>query len=91
LLKTNLLGKIILAPATNYYLLITTMPVPAKRRSKSKGRRNRAHLALAKIKTIKCSKCGKPTSPHRVCPFCGSYKGKEIVKLKVKKKKKEKK
>lgn len=66
------------------------MPVPAKRRSRSKLRRGRAHLALTKLKLIKCSKCGKPTLPHRVCLFCGSYQGKEIIKLKTKKKKEKK-
>jgi len=66
------------------------MSVPAKRRSRSKGKRNRAHQALIKKNLVKCSKCGKPTLPHRVCPFCGSYQGREIIKLKVKKKKEKK-
>ncbi|MDD2807689.1 MAG: 50S ribosomal protein L32 [Patescibacteria group bacterium] len=62
------------------------MPVPAKRRSSSKGRRGRANKGLAKKTLAKCSKCGKPTMPHHVCPFCGNYQGKEIIKSKVKKK-----
>ena len=66
------------------------MPVPAKRRSRSKGRRGRAHQALIKKELIKCPKCSKLTMPHRVCPSCGSYGGKEIVKLKTKKKKEKK-
>ena len=28
----------------------------------------------------KCPKCGAEIRPHRVCPECGSYKGKEVVK-----------
>ncbi|MFA6410127.1 MAG: 50S ribosomal protein L32 [Candidatus Buchananbacteria bacterium] len=63
------------------------MPVPAKRRSRSRGRRNRAHDALTKKNLIKCPKCKKATMPHRVCPFCGSYQGKEVIKPKTKKKK----
>ncbi|MFA5021761.1 MAG: 50S ribosomal protein L32 [Patescibacteria group bacterium] len=66
------------------------MPVPAKRRSRSRGRRNRAHDALTKNKLVKCPKCKKPTIPHRVCPNCGSYKGKEVIKLKTKKKREKK-
>ncbi|OGY43337.1 MAG: 50S ribosomal protein L32 [Candidatus Buchananbacteria bacterium RIFCSPHIGHO2_02_FULL_38_8] len=66
------------------------MTVPPKRRPASAGKRRRSHQALAKIKTIKCPKCGKPTLPHRVCPFCGSYQGREIIKLKTKKKKEKK-
>ncbi|NUM25858.1 MAG: 50S ribosomal protein L32 [Candidatus Buchananbacteria bacterium] len=65
------------------------MPVPAKRRSRSKGRKGRSHLALKSKNLIKCSKCGKPAMPHRVCPNCGTYQGREIVKPKTKKKKKE--
>jgi len=66
------------------------MSVPGKRLSKSKCRRRRSHQALVKTKLIKCPKCKKPTLPHRVCQFCGSYKGKEIIKLKTKKKKEKK-
>ncbi|MBI3290960.1 50S ribosomal protein L32 [Candidatus Falkowbacteria bacterium] len=63
------------------------MSVPAKRRSRSKGKRGRSHQALAKKNLVKCDKCGKKIMPHRVCPFCGNYQGKEIVKPMVKKKK----
>ncbi len=64
------------------------MPVPPKRRSASKGRRGRAHQALVPIQLIKCKNCGKPTRPHHVCPSCGMYNGREVIKLKVKKNKK---
>jgi len=67
------------------------MPVPAKRRSSSKGRRNRAHQALEVISLIKCSKCGKAVLPHHACKFCGNYKGREVIKPKSVAKKKEKK
>ncbi|MFA6322549.1 MAG: 50S ribosomal protein L32 [Candidatus Buchananbacteria bacterium] len=62
------------------------MPVPPKRRSQSKGKRGRAHFALKKANLIKCPKCKKPAMPHRVCQVCGTYQGKEIIKLKTKKK-----
>lgn len=64
------------------------MSVSKKRKSSSRTKRGRSHQALTKIKLIKCSKCGKPTLPHRVCIACGSYQGKEIIKPKVKKKEK---
>ena len=63
------------------------MSVPKKRRTNSKGRRGRSHEALAKGSFVKCAKCGKPTMPHRACPSCGYYRGREVVKLKTKKKK----
>ena len=66
------------------------MSVAKKRKSKSRTKRGRSHQALIKPNLIKCSKCGRPTLPHRVCPFCGNYQGKEIIKLKTKKKKEKK-
>lgn len=55
------------------------MPVPAKRRSSSKLRRTRAHQALKKIIFISCAHCKKEILPHHICPFCGYYKGREII------------
>ncbi|MDD5071221.1 MAG: 50S ribosomal protein L32 [Patescibacteria group bacterium] len=66
------------------------MSVPAKRRSRSKVRRNRAHYALKKMALNKCPKCGQPKRPHQACSFCGSYRGREIVRIKVKTKKEKK-
>jgi large subunit ribosomal protein L32 len=28
-----------------------------------------------------CPQCHEPKLPHRVCPHCGTYKGKEIVEV----------
>jgi len=65
------------------------MAVPKKRHSKSKVGRRKMHLYLKEPSLIKCENCGKMKLPHVVCPFCGYYKGKEI--LKIEKEKKEKK
>lgn len=61
------------------------MSVPKKRKSSQRTRQGRSHDALKAKKMSKCSKCGKPKMPHTVCPSCGSYKGREVVKAKVKK------
>ncbi|MBU0647396.1 50S ribosomal protein L32 [Patescibacteria group bacterium] len=63
------------------------MSVPAKRRSSSEARRGRSHQALKPNTLAKCSKCGKAILPHQVCKFCGFYKGREVIKIKVKSKK----
>lgn len=26
-----------------------------------------------------CVECGAPKQPHRVCPSCGMYKGRQVV------------
>ena len=58
------------------------MANPKKRRTKSAVGRNRAHLALKKSTLNSCSKCGKAVKPHTACSFCGSYKGKVVLKVK---------
>ena len=63
------------------------MSVPPKRRPASSVRARASHFALKKVKLNVCSKCGAAVQPHRACPTCGAYKGKEAVKIKLKSKK----
>ncbi|OIO07808.1 50S ribosomal protein L32 [Candidatus Falkowbacteria bacterium CG_4_9_14_3_um_filter_36_9] len=65
------------------------MSVPAKRKSSSRARKGRSHLALKKINLNRCPKCAKTVLPHRACGFCGTYKGKEVIKSKSIKTKKQ--
>ena len=39
----------------------------------------RSHNALTANGTTKCTNCGEMIRPHRACPKCGFYKGKEVV------------
>lgn len=66
------------------------MSVPKKRRTKSSVGKRRSHHALSSIKLNKCAKCGRAVKPHQACSFCGTYKGKEILKIKDKSKKENK-
>ena len=38
-------------------------------------------LSSARKSFSKCTQCGELKVPHRVCPNCGYYKGKEVVKI----------
>jgi large subunit ribosomal protein L32 len=68
------------------------MGLPSQKRTKSSKKRRASHFALPKITLGKCPKCLKPVLPHHACSFCGTYAGKEVLKMKFKKgKKKEKK
>ncbi|MBK9293975.1 MAG: 50S ribosomal protein L32 [Oligoflexia bacterium] len=60
------------------------MGVPADKTTKSKRDKRRSHLALSAVNVSSCSNCGELKQPHVVCPHCGYYNGKEIVKAKNK-------
>ena len=58
------------------------MAVP--KRKVSKARRDKRRSAVWKLDVpalSKCTQCGELKTPHRVCPACGFYKGKEVVKI----------
>lgn len=59
--------------------------VPLPKRKLSKGRRNRrrAHDAIGVPALVECSNCHKQILPHRVCPHCGFYKGRQVIEIKV--------
>jgi len=44
--------------------------------------------------TVACPQCKQRKLSHRICPFCGFYKGKEVIKIETveeRKKRREKK
>ena len=57
------------------------MAVPFRRTSKTKKRMRRTHLKKEVPGVTTCPNCGETIRPHRACPKCGNYKGKEVVKV----------
>lgn len=58
------------------------MAVPKRKTSKAKTAARRASsYTLNKATTSVCNNCGEPKLPHRVCPSCGSYDSKEVLKV----------
>lgn len=55
------------------------MPNPKRRHSRARTSRRRAHDALTRVVLSECPNCHERKLPHRVCPKCGTYKGREIV------------
>ena len=56
------------------------MAMPKHKTSKSRrDMRKSQQLKLKPMTTSKCSHCGEPKLPHRVCIHCGFYKGKEVI------------
>ena len=55
------------------------MSVPKQRHTKQRRDAKRDRFAISPVKTVTCPKCGKAKLPHKVCSYCGFYKGKEVV------------
>ncbi|AGL02205.1 50S ribosomal protein L32 [Desulfoscipio gibsoniae] len=55
------------------------MGVPKRRSSKQRKRQRRAHWKIEAPELTKCPQCHELVAPHRVCPDCGYYKGREAV------------
>ena len=60
------------------------MPLPKKKFSKSRKRKRRTHQKLVAAKLVACSHCKTPKVSHAVCPNCGYYKGRPVVKVEEK-------
>ncbi len=60
-------------------LNIQLFAVPFRKVSKTRKRMRRSHNAIVAPSMVKCPNCGEAIKPHRVCPKCGYYKGKEVV------------
>jgi len=67
------------------------MAVPKKKKSRAKVKSRRGTQALKTAKAVICEKCGSLKIPHSVCKVCGTYKGREVIDLEKRQKRKEKK
>ena len=56
------------------------MAVPKRKTSPSRRNMRRSHDALKPSANAECSNCGELKRPHHVCPACGHYDGREVVK-----------
>jgi large subunit ribosomal protein L32 len=58
------------------------MAAPKARTSKWRRDRRRAQNFFGRLRIpslSECPNCGEKIIPHRVCPYCGHYKGREVV------------
>jgi large subunit ribosomal protein L32 len=56
-------------------------PLPKRKHSKGRRDRRRAHDSLQARNLVQCSNCGEMRLPHRVCPNCGFYQGREVIEI----------
>lgn len=57
------------------------MPNPKRRHSKARTARRRAHDALTARSFSGCPNCHELKLPHRACPKCGYYNGREVLEV----------
>jgi large subunit ribosomal protein L32 len=55
------------------------MVVPTHHHTRSRVGKRRSHLALKPPQLVKCPHCANMILPHRVCPYCGYYKEREVI------------
>lgn len=56
------------------------MAVPKRKTSKARRDQRRANWKLTAPGYTACPQCHEPKLPHHVCPECGYYDGKEVIK-----------
>jgi large subunit ribosomal protein L32 len=61
------------------------MAVPKKKTSKARRdkRRGGATHIVASHRVNVCPQCGQPKRPHRVCPTCKTYRGRDVEPLRI--------
>ena len=58
------------------------MPNPKRRHSQARTSKRRAHDHLTAQSLSDCPNCHEKKLPHRACPKCGYYKGREVIEQK---------
>ncbi len=71
------------APSTEPLPSRVAMAVPKKRTSSARRDKRRANHKAGKARLNNCPRCHSPRLPHRVCPTCGTYAGREVISHKV--------
>lgn len=57
------------------------MANPKRRHSNRRTANRRAHDHLHAPNLVECPNCHELKLPHRACPHCGMYKGREVIEV----------
>ena len=56
------------------------MANPKRRFGKARTRQRRSiAMKITTTRGSKCPRCSQPKLPHRICPNCGHYAGREVI------------
>ncbi len=58
---------------------LPSMAVPKQKQSHARTTQRRSQHKVAAPTYNACPQCHSPRLPHRVCPVCGNYKGREVI------------
>lgn len=62
------------------------MPNPKRKHTRSRrDLRRSSNSKLEAVNLVPCTNCGEARLPHNICLKCGSYDGKVVMEVKVKK------
>lgn len=67
------------------------MAVPKKKTTRARRNKRRLSHIKSPLRLAPCLQCRKKIPPHIACPYCGFYRGREILDLEAKEQKKRKK
>jgi large subunit ribosomal protein L32 len=56
------------------------MAVPKRRTPRAKRDSRRSHHGLTAPNLVRCTTCRSMRLNHRVCPVCGTYRGRQVLK-----------
>jgi large subunit ribosomal protein L32 len=59
------------------------MPVPKRKRSKSRRDKRFANKGIKKCAITACAHCSSALAPHIACAVCGHYKGIKVINTKT--------
>ncbi|MDY6892959.1 MAG: 50S ribosomal protein L32 [Chloroflexota bacterium] len=56
------------------------MALPKRKYAKARQGKRRSHLKLTIPALVSCPQCHNNKPAHQVCPYCGTYNGRTILK-----------
>lgn len=57
------------------------MANPKRRFSKARTRIRRSTWRATVPTLVGCPQCQRPKRPHRACPHCGTYDGRQVIEI----------
>ncbi|MDQ7829141.1 MAG: 50S ribosomal protein L32 [Armatimonadota bacterium] len=57
------------------------MGIQKRRHSKARSARRRSQWRAPRVTLVPCPHCHQPMVPHRACPHCGRYAGRQVVQV----------